>query len=78
MKLYIKAKSKAEINRRIKEGETIIGTEYNAFNPEGYMTHHALQLSKTGTTVAIFKDYSMGSPVAESWGTWNQEKEKLS
>lgn len=77
MKIYVKGESRAEINRRLETGETIMGTEYNAFNPEGYMVNHYLQECNSGTVVAIFKEYSMDNPIAISWGTWNKDKNEL-
>jgi len=77
MKIYVQANSKAEVNRRLDLEDDIIGTEYNAFNPDGYMTSHYLQECDSGTVVAIFKEYSMDNPIAKSWGTWNKDKNKL-
>ena len=41
-KVYVRARSKAELRRMIASGETIVGTEFNMFNPSGYLTKHIL------------------------------------
>ena len=78
MKIYIEAKSKADLNRRLVDGSKFIyGIEYNAFSPHGYMTDHILQDCVTGTLICIFSECSGGSPVGKSWGTWNADKNQV-
>jgi len=77
MKVYIKAKSKKEINEWCKSGVAIEATEYNAFNPNGYETQHILENLPTGTTVSVFSKFVGGQPYAKAYGEWNQEKNQL-
>lgn len=78
MKLYIQAKSKKALNEMVAADgpDRIIGTEYNMFNPKGYMVDHVLSECEVGTTVAIYSETQSGSPVAKSWGTWDGTKLK--
>ena len=71
MKIYIKAASKAEINRGLAEGKDYVGTNYSMFGGGG---QYNLKDCPEGTTVAIYSQFSGGNPVAKSWGTWNGTK----
>lgn len=74
MKIYIKAKSKAEINRGLTEGKKYTGLNYSFFGGGGYYDLNATL--PIGTTVAIYEKMSSGNPVAKSWGTWDGTKLK--
>jgi len=68
MKVYVEAKSKAALIRRLATGEEISGYNYSMFGGEGhYMLDDTLE---DGTIIAIYSQMSGGSPVAKSWGTW--------
>ena len=74
MKIYIKAKSKAQINRDLLEGKKFTGENYSIFGGGGFYN-----LDKTlpiGTVIAVYDKMQSGSPVAKSWGTWDGEKLK--
>lgn len=77
MKIYVQAKSKKEINEALANGERVKGTEYNMFNPAGYMTEHVLNDLETGTIVAVFSKYAGTQPYAKAWGTFDKDKLKL-
>jgi len=75
-KLYIMAQSKAELNSRISNAEDIIGTEYNAFNPDGYITQHILKNINEDCIIAIYRQTRINEkgqsiPIAHVWGTYN-------
>lgn len=75
MKLYVQAKSKADINRRLKAGETFTGWNYSMFGGGGeYELNSELQ---SGTIIAVYEKTINGSPYAKSWGTWDANKNKL-
>ena len=68
MKIYVEAKSKADLIRRLSAGEEITGYNYSMFGGGGhYMLDDTLE---DGTIIAIYSQMSQGNPVAKSWGTW--------
>jgi len=68
MKVYVEAKSKAALIRRLAAGEEISGYNYSMFGGGGhYMLDDTLE---DGTIIAIYSQMSQGNPVAKSWGTW--------
>ena len=70
-KVYVCAKSKADLNRRLNNAEEIIGIEYNYFNPNGYITRHIVNTLQPECIVAIFSDYTSDDvPQAKVWGTY--------
>jgi hypothetical protein len=73
MKIYIKANSKAEINRGLAEGKDYVGTNHSFFGGGG---QYNLRSCEVGAVVAVFSQYSGGQPVAKSWGTWDGTKLK--
>lgn len=74
MKIYVKAKSKADINRRLEQGEQIYGENYSMFGGAGiYRLDEDLE---RGTVIAVFSQMSMGNPVAKSWGQWTGKRVK--
>ena len=76
MQLYIQASSKKEINERIATGATITGTEYNAFNPKGYMTEHDIKNVPLGTVIKVFSNYTPdGQPYAKAYGQVSKDKQ---
>ena len=74
-KLYIFAKSKTDLNRRIAEGEDVWGIEYNIFNPEGYITIHYLKNIQEVCTIAIYRKTHKNEagedvPKTHVWGSF--------
>lgn len=71
MKVYVEAKSRASLIRRLKTGESITGTNYSMFGGGGdYMLDENLA---TGTLIAIYEKMMDGNPIAKSWGTWGEK-----
>jgi len=71
VKLYVEAKSKADLIRRLAAGEEISGYNYSMFGGGGiYMLDDNLA---DGTIIAIYSQMSQGNPVAKSWGTWTNK-----
>ena len=64
MQVYIQAKSKAEVNRKLKEGTPVIAAEITMFNTQ---THYFEDLPQ-GTTVKIYEKMVGGNPYAKSYG----------
>ena len=77
MKIYIQAKSKKELNKRILNKDEVIGLEYNMFNPDGYIIEHNINNCEDGTTIAIFNSYSGSNPIATTWGIWDKENKLI-
>jgi hypothetical protein len=73
IQMYIKGASKKALNEKIEKGEAVYGIEYKL----GDENTHKLQDMPTGTSIKVFEKYSMGSPYAKSYGTWNKEKNKI-
>ena len=72
MKLYVKAKSKKELNERIAAGKTVYGENHSMFGDGGFYALNA-ELA-AGTVISIFDKYVSGSPYAKAYGTWNGKK----
>lgn len=79
MKIYVKAKSKKELNERLGSIEKsnsnirIYGDSHEMFN-EG---RHALDSTlPVGTVIAVYDRYAGGSPYAKAWGTWDGKRVK--
>ena len=72
MKIYVEAKSRASLNRRLDRGEEIIGQNYSMWRKDDEPQFRVLDNTlPVGTVIAIYSQMSMGNPVAKSWGTWN-------
>lgn len=79
MKLYVKAKSKKEINAKLDAGEDVFGENFSAFGGGGTYQLGA-QPIEDGTVIAVYDKLATfpgergpGSPVAKAWGTWNAQ-----
>ena len=73
MQVYIKAKSKKEVNEMLTNGLEVTAIEYSLFNTNYYL----LTELPTGTVVKIFDRIISGNPYAKSYGTYNKEKNKV-
>tara|TARA_S200000501_G_C20778242_1_gene723769 strand:+ start:325 stop:588 length:264 start_codon:yes stop_codon:yes gene_type:complete len=74
-KLYIQARSKADLNRRIIDGEDVFGVEYNIFNQNGYITRHYLKNIRDDCIIAIYNrtrlnEDNLEIPIPHIWGTF--------
>jgi hypothetical protein len=68
MKIYVEAKSKAALKRRIEAGEVVSGYNYSMFGGGG---HYDIDGDlPDGTVIAIYSEMVAGNPVGKSWGTW--------
>lgn len=72
MKLYVRAKSKKELNERLAAGKAVFGENYSVFE-EGGM-HRLDDRLRKGTVIAIYERTVSGSPLAKSYGTWQGDK----
>lgn len=72
LKLYVKAKSKADLNRRLAAGEVITGQDYSMFDNRGTL---ALDSNLApGTVIAVYQKTFGGDPYTRAWGTWDGKK----
>jgi hypothetical protein len=72
MKIYVRAKSKREINERLAAGENVWGTNHSAFGDGGpYQLGPELP---NGTVIATYTAMVGGSPIAKYYGTWDGAK----
>ncbi len=69
MKLYVKAKSKKEVNENLAAKKTVYGENFSFFGDGGTYQLNA-ELAK-GTVITIYEKTSGGNPVGKSYGTWN-------
>jgi len=67
-KVYIYTPTVTNLLKKIKNEETIIGIEYNLFNPNGYETFHSIYDLEVDDIVALYKDDNK-SPY--EWMKWN-------
>ena len=69
VKIYVQGKSKADLKRRMADGELLYGRNYSMFGGAGV---YALDESlPDGTLIAVFEKYCMnGNPISKSFGTW--------
>jgi hypothetical protein len=74
MKLYVKAKSKKEINERLSAGDQVLGVNFSIFGDGGT---YGLETVADGTVIAVFEKEVSGSPYAKSYGTWNAKKQRV-
>lgn len=65
MQVYVQAKSKAELNRRLAQGETFEALHYGIPHNDVY----DLERLPVGTVVKIFEKYVGGNPYAKAYGT---------
>ena len=77
MTVYVQAPSKKSINESLATGSPVPATEFNAFNPNGYITHHTLNNLPTGTVVKVYQKLVQGNPYAKAYGTFDKENQKL-
>jgi len=67
-KIYVYAPSTSYLLKKINKKETIIGIEYNLFNPNDYETFHSIYNLEINDIVALYKDDTK-SPY--EWLKWN-------
>ncbi len=75
MEIYVKCKSKKELNSKLADNSVVIGINYSIFGSGGYY-----ELNKDlpdRTIIKIFDKYVNGSPFAKSYGIWNSNKLKV-
>jgi len=68
MKIYVEAKSKADLNRRLQAGEEVYGKNYSIFGGGGY--YNLNKHLPEGTLITIYSQMSGGNPVGKSYGQW--------
>ena len=74
MQLYVQAKSKTEINKRLADGEKIYGTHYAPGVCDDYRLDGLLA---SGTVIKVFDKFVAGSPYAKAYGTWDPVRNKV-
>ena len=77
MKVYLRAKSKAAVNRALAEGESFTCVNHSLFGGGGAYLLGKGGSVPDGTIVAIYSAMSGGQPVAKSWGTYDLQKNRL-
>lgn len=75
MTLYVKAKSKKEINTKLESGLIVRAESFEMFGGGGsYKLDSSLP---DGTVIKVFDKYCGGSPYAKAYGTWNSKKNRV-
>ena len=69
MKLYVEAKSKAALNRRLQAGEEVWGTNYSIFGGGGQYALDKTLPNQTMITIYSLTD-ARGIPIGKSYGQW--------
>lgn len=75
MKVYVRAKSKAELNRRLRSETTIRCMEYTLLT-DGIEFYLGADVPD-GTAVALYTKIENGFPLAHSFGTYNYNKNQV-
>lgn len=70
MSVYVRAKSKADANRRLAAGEVLQFTHYGM---RGY-TNYTIDQLEDNTIVKVYQTIWGGSPVAKSYGVIKKDK----
>lgn len=70
MKVYVRGKSKREINEALARGALVVGRCFGIDGERDVL----LSTLQAGDVVARFTKYAGGSPVAEGWHEWNAKK----
>lgn len=73
MQLYVKAKSKKELNERLAYGVSVFGTKYDVY---GELTYE-LSTLKADATIKIYDKFVGGSPYAKAYGTYSATKGRV-
>lgn len=71
--IYVKAASKAELNRRLSRGERIIGTVYTIDSVDVV----PLNTMPDGSAVKVWSKSYGSTPIAKAYGAWNASKRKV-
>jgi hypothetical protein len=72
-KLYVRAKSKVELNQRLDAGVPVFGIEYHM----GSENMRRLDAMPDGTVISIYSKTYGSTPVAKSYGKWNARKRRV-
>ncbi len=72
--MYIQGKSKAAVNRELKNGKTLIAYDFNAFTGDKQFPVSSDGGIPDGTIIKVFEKYIYGNPVAKAYGTWKNGK----
>ncbi len=76
MKLYVRGKSKKEINERLAAGQDVFGDNYSMFGGGGTYQLNGQPIEQ-GTVIAVYEKEIAGNPVAKSYGTWDAKKGRV-
>ncbi len=71
--IYVKAKSKKELNERLANDEQVMGTIHSMGTQEVKLLSHA----NDGDVIKIYEKFVGGSPYAKAYGNWNSKKGKV-
>lgn len=75
MKLFVRAKSKAELNRRLRSGAEVTGLEYSLLR-QGIEFTLGIDVPDN-TRVFMYTEIQNGLPLAHSNGVYNSNKNKV-
>jgi len=75
-KVYIHAMSKSALRKELKSEDSLLVTEYNYFNPDGYEVVHDLLRMDQDVIVAIYKNEE-GPPQPVLWCTYDFKTKTL-
>lgn len=71
--IYVKAASKADLNRRLARGERIMGTVYTIDSVDIV----PLNTMPDGSAVKVWSKSYGSTPIAKAYGAWNASKRKV-
>ena len=70
MQIYVNAKSKRDLNRRIKDGEPITGLKYEIFSMDIIPIHRW----DHNSSIKVYEKCIDGNPYAKSYGVYDKNK----
>jgi hypothetical protein len=74
VQVYVHAKSKADINRRLKAGYVVVGIEHKMLEE----TKWPLTSLPDGALIKVWsKEDPDGVPIAKAYGRWDAKKEEV-
>ena len=74
MQVYVRAKSKRDLNERLASGDaTMTAIEYSM---DG-RTEHGIRTLPTGTVIKIFHKRMGTTPIAKAYGTWDAIRRRV-
>jgi len=74
MTVYVQVKSKKELNKRLADGQTVVGTQHFMGSEVAWPLS---EIMPDGTVIKCFTKVVDGSPWAKSYGRWDAKNRRV-